>query len=201
MKTKGWKEVLAFTFTQQIKTKSFIIGTIVITLIVALMAAIANILPTFFLDGALSGSEASPLDSFTVRTLYLDNETEYAFDFTKALEPMGITIKTVTAAEADAKANELVNTAEQAALTRITLVDDMFNIDSQYAGGDSGVTKGDCDAVTQTISSNLHAQFLVLSGLPEDKLTTALSGVSVTVSCAGEEPESMIGSIIKTVVR
>ncbi|MCR4780283.1 MAG: ABC transporter permease [Ruminiclostridium sp.] len=199
MKTKGWKEVLAFTFIQQVKTKSFIISTIVIALIVALMAATANILPTFFLDSSLSG-EASPLDSFTVRTLYLDNETEYAFDFTEALKPMAVTIKPVTAAEADAKAKELTDTAEQAMLTRITVVDDMFSIDSQYAGGDSGVTKGDCDAVTQTVSGEMHAQFLLLSGLPQDKLATALSGVSVTVSCAGEEPESMVSSVIKSVV-
>ena len=199
MKTKGWKEVFAFTFTQQIKTKSFIIGTVVITLIVALMAATANILPTFFLDSAMSG-EASPLDSFTVKTLYLDNETGYAFDFTKALEPMAVTIKPVTAAEADTKANELTNTTEPAMLTRLTLVDNMFSIDSQYAGGDSGVKKPDCEAVTQVIQNNVHAQFLVLSGLPEDKLATALSGANVSVSCAGEEPESMIGSLVKTFV-
>lgn len=50
MRTKGWKNIFAFTFVQHIKTKSFIIGTIVICLIVALLVGGANILPKVLSD-------------------------------------------------------------------------------------------------------------------------------------------------------
>ena len=83
MRTKGWKEVFKFTFTQQVKTKSFIISTIVIALIVGLIAFLADFLPTIFLQGELDKAEraAKGEDIFTVDTLYIDNETGYDFNF------------------------------------------------------------------------------------------------------------------------
>ncbi|MGN1110909.1 MAG: hypothetical protein ACI4QY_04590, partial [Oscillospiraceae bacterium] len=45
MRTKGWQNILKFTFVQQIKTKSFIIGTIVICVIVAAVCVLTNVLP------------------------------------------------------------------------------------------------------------------------------------------------------------
>lgn len=50
MRTKGWKSVFSFTFVQHIKSKSFIIGTIVICLIVAVLVSGANILPKIMSD-------------------------------------------------------------------------------------------------------------------------------------------------------
>lgn len=45
MKTKGWKNVFAFTFVQHIKTKSFIAGTIVMCAIMAVICVLTNVLP------------------------------------------------------------------------------------------------------------------------------------------------------------
>ena len=45
MKTKGWQKVFSFTFIQYVKTKSFIISTIIMALLVAAMFALVNILP------------------------------------------------------------------------------------------------------------------------------------------------------------
>ncbi len=50
MKTKGWKKVFSFTFIQHIKTKSFIVGTIIVCLITALLVAGVNILPKLIAD-------------------------------------------------------------------------------------------------------------------------------------------------------
>lgn len=199
MKTKGWKEVFAFTFIQQVKTKSFIIGTIVITLIVALIAAVANILPAFFIDSKLEETE-NGTGAFTVQTLYVNNETEYPFDFSGAMKELGVTVKEISPEDAEKKVVEMYNTDEQAMLSRIYLDNDVLNIDAKYAGGVSIVTKGDSETVMSVLSSQLNAQFLILSGLPADKLVTAMSGVSASLSCAGEEPESMITSMIKSIV-
>ena len=45
MRTKGWQKVFSFTFVQFIKTKSFIIGTTIICVLVAAIAVLTNILP------------------------------------------------------------------------------------------------------------------------------------------------------------
>ncbi len=45
MRTKGWQSILRFTLIQYIKTKSFIIGTVVVCLIVAAVCVLTNVLP------------------------------------------------------------------------------------------------------------------------------------------------------------
>ncbi len=50
MRTKGWQKIFSFTFIQYVKTKSFIIGTIVLCLIVALLGVGANMLPKLMSD-------------------------------------------------------------------------------------------------------------------------------------------------------
>ncbi|MBQ7834539.1 MAG: hypothetical protein IJ385_02035, partial [Ruminiclostridium sp.] len=74
MKAKGWKNIFSFTFLQKIKTKSFIISTVIISLVIALIAATANILPVVLLEdeinkieGALEGSN----DAFTIERLFI----------------------------------------------------------------------------------------------------------------------------------
>lgn len=53
MRTKGWQSVLKFTLIQYIKTKSFIIGTVIMCLIVAAVCVLTNVLPV-----ALGADEA-----------------------------------------------------------------------------------------------------------------------------------------------
>ena len=45
MRTKGWKNVFGFTFTQYIKSKSFIVSTIIVCVITILLVGALNILP------------------------------------------------------------------------------------------------------------------------------------------------------------
>lgn len=45
MRTKGWQKILSFTLVQYLKTKSFIIGMIVMCVIVAALCVLTNVLP------------------------------------------------------------------------------------------------------------------------------------------------------------
>ncbi len=45
MRTKGWQSILKFTLIQHIKTKSFIIGTVIVCVIVAAVCVLSNVLP------------------------------------------------------------------------------------------------------------------------------------------------------------
>lgn len=68
MKTKGWQKVFGFTLIQYIKTKSFIIGTIIMCLIVALLAVSINILPALLGDEEeiFGGNEQEPTSTAAV---------------------------------------------------------------------------------------------------------------------------------------
>lgn len=71
---RGWKKVFSFTFTQYIKTKSFIVGTIVIGLIVMLLTAGINIIPK--LAGAgdiITGSDSAT--EIDLRKAYISDST------------------------------------------------------------------------------------------------------------------------------
>ena len=43
--TRGWKKVFGFTFVQFVKTKSFIVGTVILALITVLITAGLNVIP------------------------------------------------------------------------------------------------------------------------------------------------------------
>lgn len=81
MKTKGWKNVFSFTFIQHIKTKSFIVGTIVMCVITAIICVLTNVLPGVINKDLAdaseiigSGSTSSESDPF------LENGVVYLFD-------------------------------------------------------------------------------------------------------------------------
>ena len=54
---RGWKKVFGFTFTQYVRTKSFIVGTIIVCLITILLVGGLNIIPKLMGAGdSITGS-------------------------------------------------------------------------------------------------------------------------------------------------
>lgn len=90
MKLKGWKSILAFTFVQTVKSKSFKIATVVICVVSALLCAGINIIPALlvgngilFEDGGnTSGddTDADETEPVNVNTLYIYSERELGFE-------------------------------------------------------------------------------------------------------------------------
>ncbi len=78
MRTKGWKNVFAFTLKQYIKTRSFIVGTIIMCVITAALCALANILPAAIIGG--SEDHPSEGDKFTYEKVLLVDETGLILD-------------------------------------------------------------------------------------------------------------------------
>ena len=198
MRTKGWQNVFAFTFIQQVKTKSFIIGTIVISLIVAIMSFLANFLPTLFLSGDSDASD--DMQNSTVRTLYISNETGFNIDLSDFSPAPGTKCEIVTAAQAEEKLAALENSAESEMLSRITVQSGMFCVDSVYSGKNTLIQQSDCSSITNLLAQTVKARYLMSFGIPESDLPLSLSGVSTSISCAGEEPVSEIQNIINAIV-
>lgn len=206
MRTKGWKQVFAFTFIQQIKTKSFIISTIIITLITALIAAGTNIIPAFIIEdefggGGIFGDSDDFDEAFSVSTLYIRNETDYEFgyDFLKEEYP-SLAVEAIDEATAKTKIEELKTTTEAIMMSYILISENAFVIDSYCAGEESGIVRDDCDVMNSLIAKNLKSQFLTFSGLSEDKLDLALNGFSTYTTVAGDTSMGMIQTILNMMV-
>ncbi len=73
MRTKGWQSILRFTLIQHIKTKSFIIGTIIVCVLVATAGVLTNVLPV------LLGADDAIDDM--ISDIGGDNPDEPALDF------------------------------------------------------------------------------------------------------------------------
>ena len=198
MKTKGWKNVFAFSFVQQVKTKSFIVGTVVISVIVAVMAFLANFLPTLFLNN--NGGSPDGGSTLTVTDLYISNETGYDIDLTDLSASLGINVKMITAAQADEKLPTLDNSTAGEMLSRITVRNGTFSVDSVYAGKNELIQKNDCSMINSTVAQVFKAKYLMSFGVPESDLTLSMSGISTTLTCAGQESVSEIQNMVRSIV-
>lgn len=76
MRTKGWQKVFVFTLKEYVKTKSFIISTIITNIIVAVLIALVNILPVALAkDNENVGSSEPMEDIFGYEKVYILDET------------------------------------------------------------------------------------------------------------------------------
>ncbi len=119
MKTKGWKKVFGFTFIQYIKTKSFIVGTIVLCLIVALLTAGINVLPKLMSGEEDVTSDGIAAEAATTNAVYIYDNCDILLDedYT-SLTGLGLKI-TETTVPADEMLDKLV-TAENEAMVSIS---------------------------------------------------------------------------------
>ncbi len=124
MKTKGWQKIFTFTLIQHIKTKSFIIGTAVMALLVALMVVGVNIIP-----GLISGEEnvigsmGEPTDLTVLEAVYIRDEAALLTDEDMA----ALSANGVALADSDKSYAELIDelaaSARQEVLVSLTPVE------------------------------------------------------------------------------
>ena len=110
MKTKGWQKIFSFTFVQYVKTKSFIIGTIVMCLIVALLGVGANILPTLLSDEEEITGDSGEMNAVSPNAVYIYDTAEILTDEDfSALTAAGVKV-----AETTLPADEMLTALETA---------------------------------------------------------------------------------------
>ena len=203
MKTKGWKNIFAFTFLQQIKTKSFIISTAIIATIIALIAATVNILPAVLLEDELTKIEDTlegDTDAFTIDKLYIANETDLNISFTVTAVSFGITTESLKPSAVEAKINELAETTENQMLAHITDTDGYLSIDAYYSGINSTINSSDCSSVLTMLANQLDIEYLSSIGMNAEQMSTVMAGVSTSLLQAGDEPVSMVDELVNMLV-
>jgi len=125
----GWRKVFGFTFLQFIKTKSFIVGTIIISVIVMLLVGGLNIIPKLAgADEILSGgNEATEL---ILSEMYIDDESGLLTDEDmQTLQGLGIKLS-----QTDKTRQELIDELSQASSGRILTVIEPQEIEGTVVG-------------------------------------------------------------------
>ena len=196
MKTKGWQKVFSFTFIQYIKTKSFIIGTIVICLIVALLAAGANILPSLMSgeEDVIDGGEAEPS---TTNAVYIYDNCDILTDEDMAsLETMGLKI-TQTELTADEMLDKLV-TAENEAMVSISDVQTEgvvvgYTVKTYYSPDADG---GAVDYITIAVQQMVNYRNMLNCGIAPESYAASQRYISTSKIAAGNDEWNIFESAI-----
>ena len=205
MRTKGWQKVLGFTLIQHIKTKSFIIGTIVFCVILATICVLTNVLPVVLgadkAIGDIIGGSGETYQDFA--NIFVIDETNILTDedFAKAKEEGAVLTKT------DRNADELVNelsvkeTAE--ALVKIKATKDEkgeisgYIANVYYSEGSSGAS---ADSLSDLISTMIDRRKMMNLGVSAEDYPKTLVSVSCTALKAGSKQVDMFTSMVNYMV-
>lgn len=201
MKTKGWQKVFGFTFVQYVKTKSFIIGTIVMALIISLLVVGINILPAV-LNGEedIFGDEQQG-DITAFSAVYIKDSAEVLKDDDySALEQAGLKL-----AQSDLSVTELIDkTAASKNEAVVTVTPESiegnvigYTVKTFY----SPETDGDAvDALSATVSQLVSYRNIVDLGVSPEDYQATQRYINTSKIEAGKDEWNMIESAINYVV-
>lgn len=204
MKTKGWKKVFSFTFLQYIKTKSFIVGTIIICVITAAICVLTNVLPAAMMksdDGSsIIGSEDSETDAFIKSgVVYLFDEAKILANDDKNMfagvfkDRFSEPEKPLDDVVAELKASEKIEAAVQ-----ITAHKDKdgnvteYEVRSYY----TAKAKSSVDILNDIMSETVNRRILLNAGVaPEKYADTQVSVYTSKTEAGGKNLNSIQGMV------
>ncbi len=204
MRTKGWQKVFSFTFIQHIKTRSFIAGTIVVCLIVALLVAGVNIIPKLIAgeeeDGfGSSGSENGAAD---LAAVYLSDEAGiFTPEDTDALKQAGLKLEELNTS-AEECVSQLADTEDSKALVKIT-ADEVDSEITGYRVKTYYSPKSDSDSVdalTSLVSERVNYRNMLNAGVTPESYAMSTRYVQSSQIEAGSNELNMIEGLINYIV-
>lgn len=102
---RGWKKVFGFTFVQYVKTKSFIVGTIIVALITMLIVSGVNLIPKWMGAGEKLSGIANEQTEMKLNSVYLlDNSGILTDEDFSSLKEAGLPLT-----ETDMSAQQLID--------------------------------------------------------------------------------------------
>lgn len=189
-KFKGWQSIFRFTFVQHIKTKSFIIGTVIMCVLVAAVAVLGNILPAVLAGSDEGDNTAVGEVQFSKIYLYDDGEILVPEDITLLAKNMGDVVQSEALPEDVEKT--LCETEDPMALVHITKDGEtVFSVATRYS---KAAGSGAADMLNGTVRQLINRRNLVNLGIsPEDYEKTLISVTATRVE-AGKDELSLVKS-------
>ena len=196
MKTKGWQKVFSFTFVQYIKTKSFIVGTVIMCLIVALLAVSVNILPGLLSDEEEVFGDTEQAPSSTAAVYIYDNCGIFADEDYTSLTAMGVNVAQ-TELSADDMLDRLVNVENEAMISvSAEEYEGMivgYNVKTYYSpDADSDAV----DYISYAVSETVNYRNLINAGVSPENYAATQRSVYTTKITAGSDEWNIFESAI-----
>lgn len=200
--TKGWGKVFKFTFLQMIKTKSFIISTIVILVIMNLLIASLVFIPALIDgNGSIGGGSSDEIGSASYdRTIFVSDTTDLPqkFDFSE-LSKMGITF-----VESDKSFDELVSEIKDSSKAVLALGIGRNNDGSFFAQlarpySEEIVGRDESDRILDLITDSMKEQKLKMAGVSDSEISLAMAGISYDSILAGGSANEF-EKVVKTIL-
>ena len=198
MRTRGWQKVFTFTFVQHIKTKTFIIGTIIICVLVAAIGVLTNILPVLMNKNDNNAPGASGDDGSSFSAVYLYDEPSIL-----ELEDRSTLSKTLDSVISESEKSfdelceELKNIETPTAAVRIFTSADSdgnitrYNIRTVYSPASSGAGR-----LNAALHELINRRVMLNAGVSPDKYESTQVGISTFEIEAGAEEWNMIESMV-----
>ena len=202
---RGWKKVFGFTFVQHVRSKSFIVGTIVVCLITFLLVGGVNIIPKLAGAGdTITGGDST--ENIVLSTVYLSDESGLLTqEDAAALQARGITLGSTDKSDS-ALIDELCNSDPGQVLVSITPVTDGsdvlgYTVRTYYS---PETDSNSVDAVTQLVSGLVTYRNMMNAGVSPDNYAATQRYVTTSKIQAGSDEwnvfESMINYIVPIVI-
>ena len=191
MKTKGWKQVFKFTYIQNVKAKAFRVSTAIMGIIIILICVGINLLPTLISEEQFESFFGETGDISEVETLYVLDESELSVktDFSE-FETKGISVKTITAEEFEAKRNEVTESQQADLLLHITQADEKntYSLNIYRPESEEYVSAGSADMLCSSTEELFNDAILMSNGVSKDNLEAVKADISTEVSVFNAEP-------------
>lgn len=206
MKCKGWKQILSFNYIQYVKSKSFIVSTIIISVFFALAMAAINIVPVLVTGGSFDGFIGGEENKNPVSQIYILNETDYpTFDF-EYFKDMGITCTELEADAFKAKAEEISKSETPQAAVELSPVNNAegklvrVNVTVFRPENKEVVSKAQGEEIGSLCGTLLRQSILQSIGVDKEDIYLAEIGINTEVQIYGSgissEVKEMVGILV-----
>lgn len=192
-KITGWKEVYQFTIAQNIKNKSYIISTIVITLFVAALCVCINLLPAILFDTMSSKGQ----EDAEIGTAYIyDHSGLSKIDYSGLLQMEGIPQNMAVVETDSAEMTEDMKSADHAVMAEIMATEDGYEV-AVTVPEKSEVSDSDASTLAAAISEYFRQVHCSELNLTSEQITFKDLPVNTSVVMAGVEETNMVALVVQ----
>ncbi len=199
---RGWKKVFGFTFVQYVKTKSFIVGTIIVSLIIILLVGGVNIIPKMLGAEDEIADMINPEKELKLNAVYLEDSSGILTgEDKKSLETAGLKLT-----ESDKGVSDLISELSEADEGKILITITPEEMDGAVIGYAvktyySPDTDGSSvDAATSYVSETVKLRNILNLGVSAEDYAASQRYINTSKIEAGSDEWSVFETMINYIV-
>ncbi|MCL2637628.1 MAG: ABC transporter permease [Oscillospiraceae bacterium] len=201
MKAKGWQQVFKFTFLQMIKSKSYIISTIIIIACILLMSLGANFLPGLLMgrdnDKEPTLEEVGVISPFRIDTIYLSDRSSiepapyYGF-----LTAYNIDVVMISESEVEAITEKVRTSLEAIGLIEVIAAEYGYDVIISRPEFDGLLSTANFNTISEMLNNRVWRAHMISIGVPEDSIDDISIYVNSQITIAGETPRNEMATML-----